>query len=396
LTRIFPSAKNFFPIVYRFRNAITYHGLIAFKKNGVLMRKRRPKRTVSGVLIGILICGGIFCIFGPAVPAAMEDITFIDTLYACSMTSPSLMWSCGFSGAIYHSNDKGRTWIRQESRTSQTLFDMCFFDDKAGIVCGQSGIILRTRDGGKIWEHVETPRTLALFKMSFADKDIGCAVGDRNYIIQTSDGGITWQEAAILQESSIQKHGRDQQSGETSSAAPGGEGSLEQGSGKEFILYGVSLADPHVGYAVGEFGTFIKTEDGGKTWKAGAVPEAGGKSLFTVYAETAKRVWVAGIDGIMFVTEDGGTHWRPVQLPVKKHIFEVKVKDGHGWAVGKEGIYLISGNGGTTWKQLDVGARFYLQGLCINSDYGMIVGAHGWILRTGDGGKSFQILRKFP
>jgi photosystem II stability/assembly factor-like uncharacterized protein len=367
------------------------------------MRKSRVRRISSGIVVGIVVCGSIFSIFGP--PAALataikktvsKDISFIDTLYACTMTSPSLMWSCGFSGVIYHSNDEGKTWVRQESGTSQTLFDMRFFDGNAGVICGQAGTVLVTGDGGKTWEQIETPRALALFKMSFADKNIGCAVGDRSYVIQTSNGGVTWQEATILQGSPVQKSGQNQQSGDTSSSESGGEGSSEQGSGKEFILYGVSLADSRVGYAVGEFGTFIKTEDGGKTWTAGTVPEAGGKSLFTVCAETAQKVWVAGIDGIMLVTEDGGAHWKPVQLPVKKHIFDVKIKEGHGWAVGKEGIYLVSEDGGTSWKQVDIGARFYLQGICINSDYGMIVGAHGWILRTGDGGKSFQILRKFP
>jgi len=359
------------------------------------MRKFLGKRLFRGIIAGIIVCGLMVFVFGPSPVQAkrtkeivQSDISFIDTLYGCAMANFSTMWTCGFAGAIYHSSDGGKTWSRQESKTSQTLFDIIFFDDTHGIVCGQAGTVLKTRDNGKTWESMETPRALALFKMSFANTDTGCAVGDRAYVIYTSDGGVTWQEGAVSPFEAIPQSSDDQSSEETSSSS--------SEPAREYILYGVSLADANVGYAVGEFSTVIKTTDGGRNWTGTTLKEAQGKSLFTVYAETPDRVWVAGIDGIMFVTEDGGLHWNPVELPIKKHLFSIKVKEGRGWAVGKEGIYLASEDAGATWEQVDIGARFYLQGICINSDYGMIVGAHGWILKTGDGGKSFQIVRKFP
>jgi photosystem II stability/assembly factor-like uncharacterized protein len=359
------------------------------------MRKSSRKSHLNGLIVGIIVSCWILSLLAPPPAQARKakevvqgDISFIDTLYGCAMANPTTLWTCGFAGVIYRSIDGGKTWTRQESKTSQTLFDIVSFDEMHGIVCGQAGTVLKTRDGGKTWESMETPRALALFKMSFADTNIGCAVGDRAYVIYTSDGGVTWQEGAVSPFETI-SGSNDEQSSEEA-------GSSSSEPPREYILYGVSLADAKIGYAVGEFSIVLKTTDGGRNWTGSTLKEAQGKSLFAVYAETPNRVWVVGIDGIMFVSEDGGGSWKQVELPIHKHLFSVKVKDGRGWAVGKEGIYLVSEDAGVTWKQVDIGARFYLQSICINSDHGMIVGAHGWVLKTNDGGKSFQVLRKFP
>jgi len=315
-----------------------------------------------------------------------KDITFIDTLFSVTMAGPSKIWTCGFNGAIYHSDDGGEKWVKQESGTPKTLLDIVFLDDKTGIACGQGGTILRTGDGGQKWETMKVPSNIALLKVSFSDAQIGCAVGDQGMVVHTSDGGITWEEAEI-EEEIVTDEPEDSE-----------ENLLLEGEGseKEFILYGVSLADRNVGYAVGEFSTFMKTNDGGKTWTMRSIAEAGGKSLFCVLARSTENVWVAGIDGILLSSEDGGHSWRRTDLPVQKHLFSLKFYGKNGYMVGKEGIYLRSTDEGNSWELIDIGAKFYLQDVVLSESCGWIIGAHGWMLKTPDEGKSFQIVRSAP
>ncbi len=333
---------------------------------------------------------GSVIVMGASPEGGDKDITFIDTLFATTMNGPSHVWTCGFNGVIYHSDDEGKKWAGQESGTNKTLFDIIFLDDKNLIACGQGGTILRTSDMGQKWEKVETPTESSLLKISFSNTQTGCAVGDQGAVLHTNNGGKTWTESEVEDEIANEDPG-DQEEDEMGMLLDEGDG-----GGREYILYGVSLADDNTGYAVGEFSNFLKTTDGGATWVKRSLSEAGGKSLFSVYAQSADRIWVVGIDGIMLFSGDGGQNWRQVDLPVKKHLFTVKFYGKNGYAVGKEGIYLRSADGGNSWEQKDIGAKFYLQDIVFYEDLGWIVGAHGWVLETKNKGKSFQIVRSAP
>jgi photosystem II stability/assembly factor-like uncharacterized protein len=321
-----------------------------------------------------------------------KDITFIDTLFAVTMGGSSRIWTCGFNGIVYHSDDGGRKWERQETGTHKTLFDIIFLDDRDGVACGQGGTILRTGDGGQKWEQLETPVEVSLLKIAFSNTQTACAVGDQGVVLYTNNGGKTWAEGEVEDETANEDPG-DQEEDEMGMLLDEGDG-----GGREYILYGVSLADDNTGYAVGEFSSFLKTTDGGATWVNRPLSEAGGKSLFSVYTLSAEEIWVVGIDGIMLFSGDGGQNWRQVDLPVKKHLFAVKFYGNNGYVVGKEGIYLRSTDGGNSWEQIDIGAKFYLQDIAFSNskDCGWIVGAHGWMLKTQNEGKSFQVVRSAP
>ena len=334
---------------------------------------------------------GPIIVMGASPEGGDKDITFIDTLFGITMNGPSLIWTCGFNGAIYHSDDGGRKWAKQDSETDETLLDITFIDEKNLMACGQGGTILRTSDMGQKWEKVETPTESSLLKISFSNTKTGCAVGDQGAVLHTNNGGKTWTESEVEDETANEDPG-DQEEDEMGMLLDEGEA----GGGREYILYGVSIVDDNTGFAVGEFSNFLKTTDGGVTWVNRPLSEAGGKSLFSVYAQSVDRIWVVGIDGIMLFSGDGGENWRQVELPVKKHLFAVKFYGKNGYVVGKEGIYLSSSDGGNSWEQKDIGAKFYLQDIDFYEDFGWIVGAHGWVLGTKDKGKNFQIVRSAP
>jgi photosystem II stability/assembly factor-like uncharacterized protein len=51
-------------------------------------------------------------------------------------------WIVGRGGVILRSEDSGRTWVRQESRTNQNLYAL-FVDKKNGWAVGGDGTVLQ-------------------------------------------------------------------------------------------------------------------------------------------------------------------------------------------------------------------------------------------------------------
>ena len=106
-------------------------------------------------------------------------------------------------------------------------------------------------------------------------------------------------------------------------------------------LCDVSFVDPQHGWAVGDYGVILHTDDGGRHWS----PQASGVkcTLNSVCFVDARNGWAAGgmawpylhdTSGVVLGTCDGGLTWRrePVLLPALRKIRFVT--DRQGWAIG--------------------------------------------------------------
>jgi photosystem II stability/assembly factor-like uncharacterized protein len=69
----------------------------------------------------------------------------------------------------------------------------------------------------------------------------------------------------------------------------------------------VVFVDTNTGYAVGDFGTIIKTTDGGTHWTLSASGTA--QHLNSVYFTDFSTGYVAGDGGVILKTTDGGAIW---------------------------------------------------------------------------------------
>lgn len=153
-------------------------------------------------------------------------------------------------------------------------------------------------------------------------------------------------------------------------------------------------------------------------------------SAITALARAGRRIVGVGERGIVLLSDDNGTSWRQVPVPVSETLTNVRfVNDKTGWAVGHSGLVLRSGDGGQSWQvQLDgnkaaAASRLLAQELLArapkdaraqrmladaerlvadgpdkpfldlyfrNENEGFIVGAYGLILGTKDGGKTWS------
>lgn len=61
-------------------------------------------------------------------------------------------WIVGAEGRIFATNNGGRRWREQNSKTSQNLYDIYFINTAEGWAVGDDGLILHTTTAGNVWE----------------------------------------------------------------------------------------------------------------------------------------------------------------------------------------------------------------------------------------------------
>jgi len=309
----------------------------------------------------------------------MPKMHFItsENIHSVVAKGPNNVWIVGNHGIIYHSSDGGKTWTRQESGIEDDLLcEAKFVDEKEGWIVGIKGIILHTSNGGDSWERQESGTEMNLLDLSFVDKRNGWVVGEMGTILHTEDGGKNW---------------------------------VSQGTGEDKMFNGVWFVNEERGWVVGEFGTILYTEDGGKSWKTqrcdeimpseeemlwGTPPPA----LYSVVFVDEKRGWIAGMDGVMIYTENGGKCWKKLPQVVDNHLYSICIKGNRGYIVGDKGVFLVSMDGGKTWTHREglIKTKFWFRDIDFgDSQDGWIVGALGTVVCTKDGGDSWEIISGF-
>ena len=95
----------------------------------------------------------------------MPAVTPADKLYDICAQGNAI-WVVGYFGAVVHSADGGKMWVRQNPKTTSGLLGVSFIDDRVGWVVGERGLILHSADGGTTWQKQVSPITTEdLFKV---------------------------------------------------------------------------------------------------------------------------------------------------------------------------------------------------------------------------------------
>lgn len=173
--------------------------------------------------------GGITWISVPGITETLRDVEF---------NSNNFGYAVGDFGVIYLSSDKGHTWAKMHSDSSQTLNGIAFNSLNNPYVVGNNGIMLSSTNNGATWVADTIPTLKNLNSIHFTQTgfhtyaEIGFAVGDDGTIIKTTDDGATWS----AEDSHTTKN-----------------------------LYGVFISFPHWGHAVGDDGTVVRYN--GTNWE---------------------------------------------------------------------------------------------------------------------------------
>jgi len=311
-----------------------------------------------------------------------EDVFFLDENEGWAVGSN--VYTPTLSGqVIFHTADGGATWETQHEHASppdapfsyHRLDGVFFADAQNGWAVGTSeekhNAILHTSDGGLNWEEqgqeLYTSWDLEFFDVQFFDDQKGWALATDNFpsdhvfLAHTVNGGNEWDWV---------------DTGITGTMAIGY--ALVQGE--------LSFTTDQQGWAVGGHGQIVHTADGGTTWITQTL-KCGHTScpmrLFAVEMLENQEGWIAG-EGL-YHTSDGGAHWNVEGVEIGGDFQAAQLVDAlNGWLAGEDGAILITSDGGDTWHEVDNEASSSsLRGISfVDADKGWLVGDYGTILTT--------------
>jgi hypothetical protein len=297
-----------------------------------------------------------------------DDVSLEDVFFA----NDKVGWIAGkgTGGFILHTGDGGQHWEVQLGDPHSNNADvraLQFLDAVHGWAA-QGGQLIRTTDG-KSWETVgpfPTKGPLAMYL--FTSVQDGFAVAgyfSGSTIFATHNGGRAWTPAYDCQVT-LQVNGLSRNT--------------------SCFLRAVYFPSAKVGYAVGggfndAWATFVKTVDGGATWKvifASTEVDTASAVFFTDENNGVVRLR----DKRVLITADGGQTWRGAAGTAYAVI---KFADPEvGWSCLEEygPSCSITSDGGKTWSTHDFSLPSDIEGYSVaRRDQVIVVGDHGMIYR---------------
>jgi len=298
-------------------------------------------------------------------PVSLREVR--QGLFAACLVGERDGWMVGELGRIFHTTDGGETWERQDAGTKRPLLAITCLDPRTAWIAGKEGIVYGTADGGATWTPAKTGSTRHVFSLQFANRERGHGAGDFGTMIHTEDGGRSWTTMQVPPEVQLPESAFD------TGVDPG-----------DINLYAMSYGDADHLWVVGEFGTIMASDDGGRTFRQQHAPIE--TTLSGVHFVDAQHGWAVGIDAVILRTADGGVTWSAQATPItQRSFYDVVVRGRQGWIVGNSGTILASSDGGGTWTveplPIQLAASWIRSVALTPAGHGLAVGAEGLVFR---------------
>jgi photosystem II stability/assembly factor-like uncharacterized protein len=177
-----------------------------------------------------------------------------------------------------------------------------------------------------------------------------------------------------------------------------------QPSGTMAWLHAVYFLDARKGWVAGSNGTMLETTDGGESWRA--MPRRPTEdSIRDIYFSDEKTGWIVCERDVyklstateartyLMKTTDGARTWERVSFGTAdaRLVRAVFTEGGHAWAFGEAGALYSTRDGGQSWSRRPSPTRYLLLGgTFLDGQHGWLVGARSTILQTFDGGETWR------
>ncbi|HZH35446.1 MAG TPA: YCF48-related protein [Pyrinomonadaceae bacterium] len=180
----------------------------------------------------------------------------------------------------------------------------------------------------------------------------------------------------------------------------------KQSSGTLAWLHAVYFLDANQGWIAGSNGTLLTTKDGGASWKAAEKPSE--DNLRDIFFTDARNGWLlcerditklksqADTRSYLMRTSDGGATWERTgffgddRSSAQITRFIVSSDRKNAWAVGEVGsLYALENE--SIWRKQASPTRYLLRGgAFFNEREGFVIGAGATLLGTNDGGRIWR------
>lgn len=266
------------------------------------------------------------------------------------------------------------------------LLDVAQAGDRL-VAVGSRGHIVYSDDQGQTWLQAPVPVRQLLTSVYFADAQHGWAVGHDSLILHTSDAGASWE---VQYRDPVLEESRDDQDG----------GLLER------PLMDVWFRDTQTGFAIGGYGLFLRTDDGGQTWEdlTDEIDNPDGFHYNAIGEIAGSGLFMVGEMGTMYRSPDYGDTWEAFDpyedVPYDGSLFGVTGTGDEGvvLAWGLRGHMFRSDDFGDSWERvrLTVPGNGALEATLSSgsvSDDGklVVVGVGGVVITSQDRGRTFEV-----
>ncbi|AOE49309.1 WD40/YVTN/BNR-like repeat-containing protein [Kangiella sediminilitoris] len=255
---------------------------------------------------------------------------------------------------------------------SSLLLDVVKVSDNRLITVGERGHILISEDDGSSWRQVEVPVDVNLTAVDFLDEKHGVAVGFDQTILLTEDSGETWTI------------------------------SHQKVSNYQPALFSVLYNTRNRITAVGSYGLYLETSDGGDTWNTREVASLsdvydGFSHFYDLEKRSADTWFIAGekyiaeandegeefSKGMVAVTHDAGRTWKKLNSPYEGSFFGISVTDSGIYVYGLRGNLFHSVNEGESWNKVMLKAK---SGKVESGLHDMLITPNGTLVLVGTAG----------
>jgi len=226
-----------------------------------------------------------------------------------------------FSGYISKTTDGGLNWTN--SYTGYNFFDFSFFDNQIGYACSDSGRVFKTTNCGDNWNPLNftnSRRLNAIWCMSINNV---IAVGAIGAIVRTINGGNNW---------------------------------FRINSGDLSFITDIDFANDNVGMAISREGKLFITTNGGINWNV--------SSLLNFYDSnsieliTSNTAYLSGPNALMKTTNTG-TNWISLNMPASNYGPLCFCNKDSGVVYASNGNIYLTLDGGSYWKPHQIPGFYY-------------------------------------
>jgi len=169
---------------------------------------------------------------------------------------------------------------------------------------------------------------------------------------------------------------------------------VKQELSNPYLISKVKFIDPFTGFLMG-YNDFLKTTDGGNSWKEILKVPMGGNALVNFEIFNDGYGFIIKAQSTYSITTDFGSKWTDYPLP-SKHYYSVLSALDHNriWLMaGIDKIILFTSDGGNNWDSLTFNnlgnIKYFNDFILLNEHTCLIVTDIGTVLKTTDGGKNW-------
>ena len=312
-------------------------------------------------------------------------------------------YAAGNEGALLKSTDGGLTWSGIATGIQDNLSIVRIVGgDPNSIVVGGATFLKRSDNGGKTFTRLPFSRgSASLVTAAFPTSEVGYLVLSNGFVLSTADGGRTFTRKTAVPGG---KPTDIVTTSATSAFAVTEAGAIQRTTdgATSWTLVGMSptalraieRADVATLYAVGDGQTFVKSTDGGTTWRNYLVPGVSGENLTSIRTAGPDLALVTTATGDRLLrTIDGGRTFASIVPSSDASLGVVFVTPSRAVAVGAFGSAQVSNDAGANWQT--VGSRIEGPFSVLHAVSGSTAfagGPQGALASTVDGGQTWETI----